>query len=79
MDEREVRLRIVEAVLPQASRVAMQDPASIINTCSNLEHYVLDLKKGENLPDSPPKRKPGRPAKGTANDLPSFLDPTHGG
>jgi len=79
MDEREIRLRIVEAVIPQASRVAMQDPVSIINTCTTLESYVLDSKKGETLPDSPPRRKTGRPAKVTVDELPSFLDPTRGG
>lgn len=79
MDDREIRLRILEAVLPQATRVSLNDPPVVLKACTIFEEYVLDLKKGENLPDSPSKRKPGRPAKGTANDLPSFLDPTHGG
>jgi hypothetical protein len=79
MDDREIRLRILEAVMPQATRVGLSDPPMMIKTCTMFEQYVLDFKEGEKLSDSPPKRKTGRPAKGTENDLPSFLDPTHGG
>lgn len=78
MQPDEIRLRIVEAVLPQATRVGLER-GEVINTCTQLENFVLGLRNGEELPDSPPRKKQTRPAKGTEVALPSFLDPTHGG
>lgn len=78
MDDREIRLRIVEVVVPQATRHAIEK-SQIVDICTQLENYVLGLMHGEELPDSPP-RKTSRPRKEKPpTDLPAFLDPTHGG
>lgn len=37
----EIRLRIVEAVLPAASRAGLTDPQLIVKTATTLEQYVL--------------------------------------
>jgi hypothetical protein len=79
MDKTQVRLSILSMVIPQASRVSITDPAHIIKTCTDLEKYVLDSEKGENLSDSPAKRAPGRPKRTTEHDAVSSSDPTHGG
>jgi hypothetical protein len=79
MDKAQIRLTLLSMVLPQASRVSITDPKLIIETCTELEKYVLDSEKGENLPDSPTKRAPGRPKRTTDNDSISKVDPTHGG
>lgn len=79
MDKVQVRLALLGMVVPQASRVSITDPTTIIETCTTLEKYVLDSIKGENLPDSPTKRAPGRPKRTTDNDSISKVDPTHGG
>jgi hypothetical protein len=79
MDKAEIRLRIVEVLVPQATRFSIEQPEYIIKTCRQLESYVLDLIDDESQPDSSPKRKPGRPAKGTGNDPSGNPDPTRGG
>jgi len=81
-DLHEIRLRILEAVLPQATRVALGEPDHIVTVCTHLEKYVLDSQStGEKLSDSPPKRPPGRPSiKGTTNhEANGNLGPTTGG
>lgn len=58
----EIRLRIVEAVLPAATKVGLNEPEHIVKTCSNLENYVLGLgKQGEKQPVSSPRREKKRP------------------
>lgn len=80
MSKDEIRLRILEVILPTASRYGIDNPDGIVNTCRVFENYVVDSQAGEDSPDSPGKRKPGRPRKGQADDdVPAFLDPTHGG
>lgn len=79
MNDVEVRLRIIEVILPTASRYGMDNPEQIVTTCRTFENYVLQSQADE-TPDSSGKRKPGRPRKGQGdNDVPAFLDPTHGG
>lgn len=81
-DLHEIRLRILEAVLPQATRVGLGEPDHIVKTCTQLEKYVLDSAQiGEKLSDSPPKRPPGRPSiKGTtSNESNGNPGPTTGG
>lgn len=79
MDDCEVRLRIVEAVVPQATRYSFEQNR-VVEICAHFEKYVLGLQQGEELPDSP-TRKISRPRKDkSSTDLPAFLDPaTHGG
>lgn len=79
MDKSDVRLALLAMVVPQASRVSITDPETLIKTCTTLEEYVLDSKKGEKLPDSPTKRAPGRPKRTTDTSAVSESDPTHGG
>jgi len=80
MDLSEVRLRILETVIPQATRVGIQEPEYLVNTCKTLEKYVLESKSGESTSDSPTKKKPGRPRKGTSgNGLDGETGPAHGG
>lgn len=52
----EIRLRIVEAVLPAASRAGLTDPQLIVKTATTLEQYVLG--------DPKPARK-GKKGKGS--------------
>lgn len=81
MDEREVRMRIVEVMVPKASQVGIMNPQVIIDSCAKLENYVLQSHEGETQPDSPQPKKRGRPRKETT-EIPPFLgpsDPTHGG
>lgn len=78
----EIRLRLVEAVLPHATRVGLGEPEHIVKVCTHLEKYVLDsAQTGEKLSDSPPKRPPGRPSiKGTtSHESNGNLGPATGG
>jgi hypothetical protein len=79
MDKHDVRLRLLEAVLPQATRVGLGEPDHIVKVCTVLEQYVLDFNEGEKLPDSPPKRATVRSKRATENDASGTIDPTHGG
>lgn len=54
----EIRLRIVEAVLPAASRAGLTDPQLIVKTATTLEQYVLGVG------DPKPARK-GKKGKGS--------------
>ena len=81
-DLHEIRLEILKMVIPQASRVGLENPQSILQTCTQFEKYVLDsAQTGEKLSDSPPKRPPGRPSnKGTTNyETNGNLGPAIGG
>jgi len=40
LPDTEIRLRLVEVVLPSASRVGMSDPSDIIETLKQLEIFV---------------------------------------
>ena len=79
MDKSALRLELLKVLIPQATRVGIIEPEHTIESCRKLERYVLDCDQDENLSDSSPKRKPGRPKRTTENDVPGFLDPTHGG
>mgnify|MGYP001048052596 CR=1 FL=1 len=67
MDKTEVRLRIIEAVVPQATKVGITEPEYIVKTCSTLEEYVLGSVNNGELPDSPPVRR-GRKPKGRTSE-----------
>lgn len=51
MDDKEVRLRIAEALIPHASRVGVNKPEVIRTACEELESYVIGK------PDKPPARR----------------------
>jgi len=63
MIDRELRLRIAEVVIPQASRVGITEPSYIVKTCKEIEKYVIGRENSSELLDSQPKRK-GRKPKG---------------
>ena len=63
MEEREVRLRIIECVIHQSTRVGLFDPQSLIETCTQLENYVLDLKPPGELPTPGIRKTLHRPEK----------------
>lgn len=57
----EIRLRIVEAVLPAASRAGLTDPQLIVKTATTLEQYVCSAP---GVADPKPARK-GKKGKGS--------------
>lgn len=40
MDDKEIRMRIVEAVVPVASRAEIDTPEKLIERCKKIESYV---------------------------------------
>ena len=52
MDDKEIRLRIVEAVLPIASRVEIQSDELLTKKCEELEKFVIGKKP------TAPRKKP---------------------
>jgi len=51
MDDKEIRMRVIEAVMPQATRVGLTDANIVASVCEKLEYYVIN---GSNK--IPPKR-----------------------
>jgi hypothetical protein len=72
MDSQEVRLEILRIVVPQATRVGIVQPESIVKTCSHLENYVIGLTNAEEKPTPAPRKKATRPKK-TTEKTPDFL------
>lgn len=70
MDKSEIRLRIVEVMVPQATRVGVLEPEYIVKSCSQLEEYVLGVKETGEESDSPTTRKRRKP-KGTTSETES--------
>ena len=65
MEEREIRLRIVECVINQATKVGLFDPTGLIDSCAQLEKYVLDSRPVEELPAPTTRKTLHRPEKTT--------------
>ena len=63
MDNSEIRLRIVEAVLPQASAVGLSDAQIIIKTCTGLEKYVLKSETSGKKSNPQPRKVTAKPRK----------------
>jgi hypothetical protein len=63
MDSIEVRMRIVEAVLPQASRVGLIDSEIIVKTCTVLENYVLKSELSGKKSNPQPKKVTTKPRR----------------
>lgn len=76
MDNKEIRLRIVEAVVPISSRVSLVGE-DIIKVCSNLEQFVVNNKEDEKDEQSPssPVKKTGRPKRTTDKVSSTVSDP----
>lgn len=72
LGEQEIKLRILEVVVPHCSKVGITKSENVIETCSQFEKYVLSSKQCEigDEPESPPdflmsqpKRRTGRRKK----------------
>ena len=61
----EVRLRIVECVINQATKVGLFDPVGLIESCTKLENYVLDSRPAGDLPTPASRKTLHRPEKTT--------------
>ena len=80
MQADEVRLRLMEVLIPAASKHALfGDTSAIIGTCTQLEKYVLGLIPVGKEPTPAPRKTLSRPARTTESQVPGFLDPTRGG
>lgn len=74
MDKHSARIELLKILLPQASRLGISEPERTIDICKKFENYVFS-DDGEEVPASSTRQKAGRPAKGTDNEMPAFLDP----
>lgn len=80
MDNKEVRLRILEILIPQSTRVGLTDPEVLIKKASLFENYVVGSTKIGAESDAPiEKKKTRRPRRTTVEDSSLPSDPTHGG
>jgi hypothetical protein len=67
----EARLRIFEAMVGQATKVGLFDPTKLIESCTQVEKYVLGLSSVGEAPTPTPRKTLTRPVKD--NQVPSFL------
>lgn len=80
MPDQDIRLKILEIVIPTATRVGINKPENIIEICSHFENYVIGFQKSEEKSASQPQiRKKRSLKKATEEPTPSFLDPAHSG
>ena len=70
MLEPEVRLELVKAMIPVASRHGLTSD-EIVTTCTQLEKYVIGSSAVEDPPAPTPRKTLTRPVKD--NQVPSFL------
>ena len=70
MQADEVRLDLVKAMIPVASRHGLTGD-EIVETCARLEKYVLGVPTGEDPPAQTSRKTLTRPVKD--NPVPSFL------
>ena len=70
MQADEVRLELVKAMIPVASRHGLTSD-EIVTTCTQLEKYVLGLSSVGEAPTPTPRKTLTRPVKD--NQVPSFL------
>jgi hypothetical protein len=66
------RLELVKALIPVASRHGLTT-GEIVNTCTQLERYVLGLQPVGEVPTPTPRKTLTKPVKD--NSVPSFLSP----
>lgn len=80
MQADEVRLRLMEVLIPAASKHGVfGETQTIVNTCTQLENYVLGLQPAEEVPTPATRKTLSRPVRTTETRIPGFLDPTRGG
>ena len=71
MQEDEIRLRVFEAMVGQATKVGLFDVTKLIESCAQVEKYVLGLSSVGEAPTPTPRKTLTRPVKD--NQVPSFL------
>ena len=71
MQEDEIRLRIFEGMVGQATKVRLFDPSKLIESCAQVEKYVLGLPTVEDPPAPTTRKTLTRPVKD--NPVPDFL------
>lgn len=80
MREQDIRLKILEIVLPVSTRVGINRPESVVEICSQFEKYVIGFPKSEEKSASQPQTRQKRSSKKTTEEpTPSFLDPAYSG
>ena len=75
----EIRLRLVELVVNQATRVGLSNAPGLLETCTQLEKYVVGSPPVEDEPTPTTRKTLNRPAKTTELHIPGFIDPARGG
>lgn len=71
MQADEVRLRLMEVLIPAASKHGIfGEVPSIITTCTQLEKYVLGLQPAEEVPTPATRKTLSRPEKTTGSQPP---------
>ena len=45
ISDNEIRLKLVETVIAQASRVGLEQPETVVKICTTLEKYVIKSPK----------------------------------
>ena len=70
MQEADVRLELVKVMIPVASRHGLTS-AELVESCAQLEKYVLGLSSVGEAPTPTPRKTLTRPVKD--NQVPSFL------
>lgn len=70
LEPESVRLELVKALIPVASRHGLTS-GEIVTTCTQLEKYVLGLSSVGEAPTPTPRKTLTRPVKD--NQVPSFL------
>ena len=71
MQADEIRLRIFEAMVGQATKVGLFEPSRLIDSCAQVEKYVIGLPTVEDPPAPTTRKTLTRPVKD--NRVPDFL------
>ena len=71
MQADEIRLRIFEGMVGQATKVGLFDPSKLIESCAQVEKYVLGLPTVADPPATTTRKTLTRPVKD--NPVPDFL------
>ena len=71
MQADEIRLRIFEAMVGQATKVGLFEPAKLIDSCAQVEKYVIGSPTVEDPPAPTTRKTLTRPVKD--NQVPDFL------
>ena len=71
MQEDEIRLRVFEAMVGQATKVGLFNPKELNESCAHVEKYVIGSSAVEDPPAPTTRKTLTRPVKD--NLVPSFL------